>query len=129
MPSTPFRKPRHSLEAFDKLFERAFAPRESTVLHPAPPQLSLALSDDTREPIAPSPLSPMSPASPVTPFYSPVDGSFPISAQPQELSDSSLDPIWEEVMQTKEKELAASPSKVKSLEGAPSPAGSQQSQT
>lgn len=122
MPSTPFRKPRHSLEAFDKLFERAFAPRESTVLHPAPPPLPPPL---VLSPIAPSSLSPMSPPSPVTPFYSPVDGSFPISAQPQELSDSSLDPIWEEVMQAKERELAGAPSKVKSLEGA----GSQQSQS
>ncbi|TFK81256.1 hypothetical protein K466DRAFT_531995 [Polyporus arcularius HHB13444] len=106
MPSTPFRKPRHSLEAFDKLFERAFAPRENPALTP------LSLSDDIRRPTAPSPPSPS------TLFYSPVDPNFPISPAP--IGETSLDPIWEEVMQTKERELASSPSKVKSLEGAAS---------
>ncbi|KAI0710233.1 hypothetical protein C8Q76DRAFT_741632 [Earliella scabrosa] len=109
MPSTPFRKPRHSLEAFDRLFERAFAPRET-------PALSL-MTDDIRRPTAPEP------PSPGTQFYSPVDGSFPISPQ----QEVSLDPIWEEVRQTKEKELAASPSKVKSLEGSMSQTQSHQS--
>ncbi|KAI0714340.1 hypothetical protein C8T65DRAFT_644769 [Cerioporus squamosus] len=114
MPSTPFRKPRHSLEAFDKLFERAFAPREIPALTP------LSFSDDIRRPTAPSPPSPS------TPFYSPVDANFPISPAP--VGETSLDPIWEEVMQTKERELASSPSKVKSLEGA-SQSPSQQSQS
>ena len=110
MPSTPFRKPRHSLEAFDKLFERAFAPREPPSLAP------LSLSDDTRRSAIPSPPSPS------TPFYSPVDPNFPISPQ-----EASLDPIWEEVMLTKERELATAPSKVKSLEGSMSQAQSHQS--
>ena len=109
MPSTPFRKPRHSLEAFDRLFERAFAPRET-------PALSL-MTDDIRGPTAPEP------PSPGTQFYSPVDSSFPIAPQ----QEVSLDPIWEEVRQTKEKELAASPSKVKSLEGSMSQTQSHQS--
>lgn len=96
MPSTPFRKPRHSLEAFDRLLERAFAPREI-------PTTGLSI-------IA----VPEQPPSPTTPFYSPVDGSFPISVGD---TSASLDPIWEEVRETKALELAASPSKVKSLEG------------
>ncbi len=113
MPSAPFRKPRHSLEAFDKLFERAFAPRESL----AP----ISTSDDIHRLTTPSPPSPS------TPFYSPVDPNFPIPISP--LQEVSLDPIWEEVRQTKERELEGSPSKVKSLEGAMSQRSSSQTQT
>lgn len=100
MPTAPFRKPRHSLEAFDKLFERAFAPRDT-------PPLTLdrmPLTDD-RE---------VRPPSPRTQFYSPVETEFPIDAH----GDNSLDSLWDEVRQAKEVELESSPSKVKSLEGA-----------
>ena len=48
------------------------------------------------------------------------DTDFPIS-----LHDVSLDSVWEEVRNTKERQLATSPSKVKSLEGAAASLGSQ----
>ena len=52
MSSTPFRKSRHSLEAFDKLFERAFAPRDTLDLTP------LSLADDAKRPTVLGPLPP-----------------------------------------------------------------------
>ena len=114
MSSTPFRKSRHSLEAFDKLFERAFAPRDTLDLTP------LSLADDAKRPTV---LGPLPPSPNRTQFYSPVETEFPIDSH-----ENSLDSIWEEVRQTKEVELASSPSKVKSLEGA-ARSGSSQSPT
>ncbi|PIL35659.1 hypothetical protein GSI_02389 [Ganoderma sinense ZZ0214-1] len=111
MPATPFRKPRQSLEAFDKLFERAFAPRDTPPLSLAP----LALTDDRD----------VRPPSPKTQFYSPMETEFPIS----DGHDHSLDSLWDEVRQAKEVELESSPSKVKSLEGATLSLGSSQSGT
>ncbi|OBZ72371.1 hypothetical protein A0H81_07982 [Grifola frondosa] len=94
-------KPLRSLDAFDKLFERAFAPRETPIVTP------LMIPEDLKRPMAPEP--------PFTPLYSPLHSPGPT---PQEVS---LDPLWEEVRQAKERELAASPSKVKSLGMAISP--------
>ncbi|KAI1797208.1 hypothetical protein LXA43DRAFT_402017 [Ganoderma leucocontextum] len=110
MPSTPFRKPRQSLEAFDRLFERAFAPRETPPMSLAP----LTLMDDRD----------IRPPSPKTQFYSPMETEFPIDAH-----DNSLDSLWDEVRQAKEVELESSPSKVKSLEGATMSLGSSHSAT
>ncbi len=111
MPATPFRKSRHSLETFDRLFDRAFAPRETPPVSLAP----LKLTDDRD----------VRPPSPRTQFYSPMETEFPIS----DGHDHSLDSLWDEVRQAKEVELESSPSKVKSLEGATMSLGSSQSAT
>ncbi|EJF64757.1 hypothetical protein BD309DRAFT_945486 [Dichomitus squalens] len=114
MSSTPFRKSRHSLETFDKLFERAFAPRNTLDLTP------LSLTDDVKRPTV---LGPSPPSPDRTQFYSPVLSEFPIDSH-----EDSLDSIWDEVRHAKEVELASSPSKVKSLDGAVT-SGSSQSPT
>ncbi|KAM5530409.1 hypothetical protein V8D89_015920 [Ganoderma adspersum] len=115
MPATPFRRSRQSLEAFDKLFERAFAPRDT-------PPLSLSLA-----PLALTDDRDVRPPSPKTQFYSPMETEFPISDA--HAHDNSLDSLWDEVRQAKEVELESSPSKVKSLEGATMSLGSSQSAT
>lgn len=115
MPATPFRKSRQSLEAFDKLFERAFAPRDT-------PPLSLSLA-----PLALTDDRDVRPPSPKTQFYSPMETEFTISDA--HAHDNSLDSLWDEVRQAKEVELESSPSKVKSLEGATMSLGSSQSAT
>ncbi|KAI0368647.1 hypothetical protein BV20DRAFT_451484 [Pilatotrama ljubarskyi] len=97
---TPPTKPRHSLEVFDRLIERAFAPRPMHIASPiAPPE-------EIERPRTPEP--------PQTPLDMP-DEEF---TEPSPAQQTSLNTVWEEVLSTKEKELAASPSKVKSLEGA-----------
>lgn len=90
-----------SLDTIDKLFERAFAPRASisSADGPTPKRRSVDLS---RRPAAVEP--------PSTAHDTLLDP--PSLATPK----MSLDPIWDEVRQTKERELAASPSKVKSLD-------------
>ncbi|KAI0926147.1 hypothetical protein AcW1_008387 [Taiwanofungus camphoratus] len=107
-PTTKNGKPRRSLDAFDRLFEKAFAPRETPAVTP------LIMPADLKRPMAPEP--------PPTPLYSPMDPTFPGSPQPV-----SLDPVWEEVRQSKERELAVSPSKVRSVETAMSPTAGQAS--
>lgn len=95
-----------SLDTIDKLFERAFAPRISISSVDGPN--AKRRSVDQRRPMAPEP--------PETSYDSPLDP--PGQTTPK----ISLDPIWDEVRQTKERELAASPSKVKSLDRVMAPA-------
>ena len=95
-----------SLDTIDKLFERAFAPRISISSADGPS--AKRRSVDQRRPMAPEP--------PDTSYDSPLDP--PAQTTPK----ISLDPIWDEVRQTKERELAASPSKVKSLDRVMPPA-------
>ena len=93
-------KPLRSLDTIDKLFERAFSPRISISSADGPNNKRRSV--DTRRPKAFEP--------PGTSNDSPIE-------QPGQVTPKmSLDPIWDEVRHAKERELAASPSKVKSLE-------------
>ena len=106
-PATPPRKPRHSLEVFDRLLDRAFAPRG------APPPLVLstaAVHEDDDDDGGGGGDADAERAT--TAFYSPVEPDFPIA-----LHDGSLDSVWEEVRSAKARELAGAPSKVRSLAG------------
>ncbi|KAI0326646.1 hypothetical protein GY45DRAFT_1356178 [Cubamyces sp. BRFM 1775] len=102
MHSTPPRKPRSSLEVLDRLLESASAPRDLTIVSPE--------SSPTR--IGGKVQRPQTPDSPETPLDIP-DEDF---GEPSPPGDNSLDTVWEAVLSAKSKDLAASPSKVKSLD-------------
>lgn len=93
---------RQSLSAFDALFDAAFSPRTAPDSSP-----TLTPADLVR---------PMAPVPPSTILGSPLQTS--VTSQPEGVV---VDPVWDEIRQTKEKHLAALPSKVKSLEGVASP--------
>ncbi|KAI0635843.1 hypothetical protein C8Q77DRAFT_1216385 [Trametes polyzona] len=90
--------PRHSLEVFDRLLERAFAPRDLAILSPSAP---VPVLSGERAP------------SPETPLDMPDEDLAEVSPAQQD----SIDTVWEDILSAKEKGLAGSPSKVKSLEG------------
>ncbi|OCH89586.1 hypothetical protein OBBRIDRAFT_732332 [Obba rivulosa] len=62
----------------------------------------------------------MAPVPPSTSLGSPLQT--PVTTQPEGVT---VDPVWNEIRQTKERQLAILPSKVKSLEGVASPAAVQ----
>ncbi|KAI0649213.1 hypothetical protein C8Q79DRAFT_499536 [Trametes meyenii] len=108
MPLTPpLEKPRHSLEVFDRLFERAFAPRQMTIASP-----TAGPAAELERPTTPE--WPTAPERPETPLDMPDEEL----AEPSPAQQTSLETVWEEVLSSKSKELAGTPSKVKSLEGA-----------
>ncbi|KAI0833385.1 hypothetical protein BC628DRAFT_1307530 [Trametes gibbosa] len=90
--------PRHSLEVLDRLIERALAPREMSIVSPVLPV---------------KPLGDALPEPPQTPLDIPDEDLVEVPPAQQ----NSLNTVWEEVLSAKEKEMEASPSKVKSLEG------------
>ncbi|OJT03391.1 hypothetical protein TRAPUB_6060 [Trametes pubescens] len=95
--------PRHSLEVFDRLIERAFAPREMPIVSPVAEERALA-----RTP---------SPELPQTPLDMPDEEFAEPEVEASPAQQNSLHTVWEEVLSAKERVLEGSPSKVASLEG------------
>lgn len=99
MPPSPAKsgKARRPFGAFDKLLEKAFAPRD------APTNASLLSVADLKRPMAPEP-----PPTPLTPAFEPdMRGT---------QQNVSLTPVWTKVRQSRERELGVEPSKVKSIQ-------------
>ncbi|KAH9945388.1 uncharacterized protein BXZ73DRAFT_96377 [Epithele typhae] len=105
------RKPRHSLEVFDRLLDRAFAPRPGPGPGPGPLPNALSLAGESASARAQAELPP----SPTTAFFSPVDPGSPVPVQDDAALE--LEAVWEEVRRHKARALAGAPSKVKSLGG------------
>ncbi|EIW57471.1 uncharacterized protein TRAVEDRAFT_48510 [Trametes versicolor FP-101664 SS1] len=91
--------PRHSLEVFDRLIERAFAPREMPIVSPVA---------EERSP---------SPELPQTPLDMPDEELAEPEVEASPAQQDSLHTVWEAVQSAKERVLEGSPSKVPSLEG------------
>lgn len=96
---TPPKMPRHSLEVFDRLIERAFAPREMPIVSPVA---------EERSP---------SPELPQTPLDMPDEELAEPEVEASPAQQDSLHTVWEAVQSAKERVLEGSPSKVPSLEG------------
>lgn len=95
----------HSWEAFDRVFTPQPVPPGTLTLSQPPDAQSYSRGIQTR-PMAPEPFS--------TPHHSHASTS---TAGPSTPPDSdSLDRIWSEVRKNKERAMAVSPSKIKSLE-------------
>ncbi|KAL7279133.1 hypothetical protein ACG7TL_006973 [Trametes sanguinea] len=103
MLATPPKNFRRSLEVLDRLLENASG------RHDAPMPSPDVLVEDAQRP--------QTPVSPETPLDIP-DEDFDETSPPRH---NSLDTVWEEVLLAKSKELAATPSKVKSLDGPTTP--------
>lgn len=100
-PRSPPDEPIRSWAAFDQLFEKTFAPRDTPV---DTPTLSTAELD---RPMAPEPFS--------TPLYSSESSLGPPTPPDYEY----IDELWADVRRKTQRSMVGSPSKVKSLESNP----------